>query len=70
MVAPALVGVVVGPGVHTVTFSYSGYGSYDALLLLALAVLAVLAIAPFVWRRVRRAQTPGDGSQNSPQAGL
>ena len=30
MVAPALVGVVVGPGIHTVTFSYGGYGSYDA----------------------------------------
>ncbi len=31
MVAPALVGVVVGPGVHTVAFSYAGYGSYDVL---------------------------------------
>ena len=28
MVAPALVGVVVGPGVHTVAFSYAGFGSY------------------------------------------
>ena len=37
MVAPALVGVVVGPGVHTVTFSYGGYGSYPALFVLALA---------------------------------
>ncbi len=69
MVAPALVGVVVGPGVHTVAFSYSGYGSYDALLALALAVLVVLAAAPFVWGRVRRARTPGDGSENYPQAG-
>ena len=40
MVAPALVGVVVGPGVHTVTFSYAGYGSYNALFVLALVVLA------------------------------
>ncbi len=39
MVAPALVGVVVGPGVHTVTFSYGGYGSYAALFALALVVL-------------------------------
>jgi Bacterial membrane protein YfhO len=54
MVAPALVGVVVGPGVHTVTFSYAGYGSYTALILLALAVLLALAAAPFVWRRLRR----------------
>ena len=53
MVAPALVGVVVGPGTHTVTFSYGGYGSYDALFVLALVVLAVLALAPLVWRRVR-----------------
>ena len=53
MVAPALVGVVVGPGVHTVAFSYGGYGSYDALLVLALAVLVVLALAPTVWRRAR-----------------
>ena len=39
MVAPALVGVVVGPGVHTVAFSYAGYGSYTALFVLALVVL-------------------------------
>jgi len=65
MVAPALVGVVVGPGVHTVVFSYSGYGSYDALLALALTVLVVLAAAPFVWERVRRARIPGDGSSEA-----
>ena len=53
MVAPALVGVVVGPGVHTVTFRYTGYGSYTALFILALAVLMVLAFAPPVWRRIR-----------------
>ena len=54
MVAPALVGVVVGPGVHTVAFSYGGYGSYDALFVLALVVLAALAVAPLAWRRRRR----------------
>ena len=53
MVAPALVGVVVGPGLHTVTFDYTGYGSYDALFILALVVLAALAVAPLVWRRTR-----------------
>jgi len=52
MVAPALVGVVVGRGVRTVAFSYGGYGSYGALFVLALAVFVVLALAPIVWRRV------------------
>jgi hypothetical protein len=54
MVAPALVGVDVGPGAHTVVFTYDGYGSYTGLLLLALAVFVVLAVAPLVWRRRRR----------------
>jgi hypothetical protein len=53
MVAPALVGVVVGPGVHTVAFAYGGYGSYDTLFALALVVLLGLALAPLVWRRMR-----------------
>jgi hypothetical protein len=53
MVAPALVGVVVGPGVHTVTFSYAGYGSYPALVALALVVLAFAGLGPTVVRRLR-----------------
>ena len=59
MVAPALVGVVVGPGVHSVSFSYTGYGSYDALFILALAVFVVVAVAPLVWRRAERARGAG-----------
>ncbi len=59
MVAPALVGVVVGPGVHTVSFTYDGYGSYDALFALALVVLVGVAVAPLVWRRTRRAAVDG-----------
>jgi hypothetical protein len=76
MVAPALVGVVVGPGVHTVTFSYGGYGSYDALFALALvvlALLAVLAVASAVWGRPDRLRGTdastrmcGDGDQFEP----
>jgi uncharacterized membrane protein YfhO len=54
MVAPALVGVVVGPGTHTVTFRYGGYGSYDVLFMLALAVFVVMAAAPSLARAVRR----------------
>jgi hypothetical protein len=53
MVAPALVGVVVGPGVHTVTFVYAGFGSYGALFFLALVVFVVFALAPLAWRRIR-----------------
>ena len=59
MVAPALVGVVVAPGLHTVTFTYDGYGSYGALILLALVVLAALAVGPTVWRRVRTRRAGG-----------
>ena len=79
MVAPALVGVVVGPGVHTVAFSYGGYGSYVPLFVLALAVLVVLALAPPLWRRVRRTrgtdtmgggEHPPDVSENYPPSGL
>jgi len=35
MVAPALVGVRVGPGVHTVRFVYKGFPDYPQLLVLA-----------------------------------
>ena len=70
MVAPALVGVVVGPGTHTVSFTYTGYGSYDALFILALVVLVALALAPLVFRRVRGTRIVGDVSQNSQQNGL
>ena len=57
MVAPALVGVDVGPGVHTVRFSYGGYGTYNLLFLLALLVFVALAVGPSVWRRFRGATT-------------
>ncbi len=54
MVAPAVVGVVVGPGTHAVAFSYGGYGSYPALFVLALVVLVALAAGPTVGRAARR----------------
>ncbi len=57
MVAPALVGVDVGPGVHAVTFTYGGYGSYDLLFALALLVFVALAAGPSLWRRDRRTAT-------------
>jgi hypothetical protein len=50
MIAPALVGVHVGAGVHTVAFTYEGYGGYPWLL--ALSALALVACAGV--DRVRR----------------
>jgi hypothetical protein len=59
MVAPALVGVVVAQGVHTVTFAFTGYGSYIELFVLALLVFALLVLGPTLWHwfRRRRADT-------------
>ncbi len=54
MVAPALVGVVVGPGVHTVVFQYGGFGAYPFLFVLALVTLVALLAVPPLWRRFRR----------------
>jgi uncharacterized membrane protein YfhO len=44
MVAPALIGVRVGPGVHSVRFVYRGYPDYPQLLLLAGAALVALVV--------------------------
>jgi hypothetical protein len=45
MIAPALVGVRIGPGAHTVRFSYRGFPDYPQLLIFgALALLALLVI--------------------------
>ena len=61
MVAPALVGVAVGPGTHRVVFTYHGYGSYAALFAVAVATLVALGVGPAVWRR-RRRRGPADGA--------
>lgn len=48
MVAPALVGVRVGPGKHRVQFAYVGYRSYPLLFGLGWAALAGLAIGSYL----------------------
>jgi len=54
MVAPALVGVTVAPGVHRVVFTYRGFGSYPLLFAVALATLLAVGIGPVLWRRRRK----------------
>jgi hypothetical protein len=51
--------------VHTVAFTYGGYGSYDALFALALVVLLGLALAPLVWRRMRSTGAGASGTMGS-----
>ncbi|HEV3212943.1 MAG TPA: YfhO family protein [Acidimicrobiales bacterium] len=54
MIAPALLGVTVAPGTHTVVFTYRGYGSYALLFGIALATLVGIGVGPIVWRRRHR----------------
>ena len=51
MLAPALLGVSVGPGSHHVTFTYHGYAGYPLDLALAVVTLLVVAFGEKWWRR-------------------
>ena len=53
MVAPAVVGVPVGAGEHTVSFTYHGYRGYPFMLPLAALSLAALATRDLRRRRSR-----------------
>ena len=62
MLAPAVVGVPVGPGVHRVVFHYVGFAYYPELLLLAALILGgtlVLAV-----RRPSRSSTGPDATSS------
>jgi hypothetical protein len=59
MVAPALVGVPVGPGAHRIAFRYNGFGSYDELWVLGALALITAAVAPLLWRRRRGSRPAG-----------
>jgi hypothetical protein len=50
MVAPALVGVRVGPGVHSVSFIYRGFPDYAQLLILGAAAFVALVVVDRRWR--------------------
>jgi hypothetical protein len=52
MLEPALLGVVVGPGRHTVVFRYVGFAWYPELMALALITIGLVAF--FTVRRGRR----------------
>ena len=56
MLAPALPAVRVGPGVHTITFSYEGFGLYPALFAVLVVTLVALVWAGPLdgWSRLRR----------------
>ncbi|HUI02038.1 MAG TPA: YfhO family protein [Acidimicrobiales bacterium] len=55
MLAPALVGVALTPGAHTVVFRYGGFGLYPVLF--AVVALTALALA-WTGRRTGRARAP------------
>jgi uncharacterized membrane protein YfhO len=53
MVAPALLGVEVGPGTHRVVATFDGYGSYPVLVVVGVLTLVVASAGPAWWRRRR-----------------
>jgi putative flippase GtrA len=54
MVAPALVGVTVSPGKHTVAFQFNGYSSYPLLFGTGFLTLMLFGVGPTFWRRFAR----------------
>ena len=58
MVAPALEGVVVPAGPHTVVFTYRGFAYYPETLLVAVLTLALVGAGPWWWRRRRGNELP------------
>lgn len=54
MLAPSLVGVVVPPGRHEVTFEYAPFPRYDLLIAVGVASFAALLLIPAIRRRTAR----------------
>jgi hypothetical protein len=73
MIAPALVGVPVGPGVHRIVYQYNGFSEYPLFFGVAGVTLLAVALGASQWRRLRRriARTPrrsADGGATLPDA--
>jgi membrane protein YfhO len=66
MVAPALVGVTAPPGVHHITFRYTGYTGYPELLALAAATLLATAALTAKRRQSGRRQPPASKNSAEP----
>jgi putative flippase GtrA len=58
MVAPALVGVTVAPGQHSVVFQFVGYSSYSILYVVGFLTLLLFGISGTVWLRISRRLRP------------
>lgn len=54
MVAPALVGVTIAPGQHSVVFQFKGYSSYPILFVAGFLTLILFGISTTLWRRRAR----------------
>jgi hypothetical protein len=52
VIAPALVGVPIGPGVHRIVFQYRGFSEYPLLFGIGGATLAAVALGASRWRRI------------------
>ncbi len=51
MIAPAYVGVRVGPGQHVVVFQFRAFSYYPELFVLALVAALALGFGPSLWKR-------------------
>ena len=60
MLAPALVGVEVGPGLHTVNFEYTGFSAYPILFGVAGSVIVLGTAVPFLVAFSRRRRSRRD----------
>ncbi len=68
MVAPALVGVTVSPGFHTVVFTYVGYSQYPLLFAIAFVTLVGVGVGWIRWRRFIARLFRRRGSRPEPQS--